>query len=117
MLKWEIKNGDDKLRKEIEGTKNSFDKWYESSSWSKTHTKEEMLSENSPLEHVYYKMMKSFDEVKEKYPYKALECCSSCEKYVDRWMETSFSFCNEYDCRMVLCKVCANKIKEISEKI
>lgn len=66
MLKWEIKNGDDKLKEEIERMKSTFDKWYENSGWVKTCSKEKMLNENSPLEHVYYKMTKTFEEVMKK---------------------------------------------------
>ncbi len=75
-----------------------------------------MLSPESPCEHVYYKMCKTFDEVKEKYPLEAQEICSSCGEYTDKWIETSFSFCDEYGCGMVLCKKCAEKLKDkISE--
>lgn len=75
-----------------------------------------MLSDKSPVEHVYYKMTKSFEEVKEKYPFNAKECCSSCGEYIDIWLETSFSFCNEYGCGMKLCKECAKKFKDEFDK-
>jgi hypothetical protein len=116
MLKWEIKNGDDKLKEIIQNTKDTFEGWFKNS-WSRTCTREKMLSENSPLEHVYYKMTKSLKEVKEKYPHEALERCSSCDKYVDKWIETSFSFCDEYGCGMSLCKECANKLKDSINKM
>ena len=76
-----------------------------------------MLSENSPLEHIYYKMTKPFKEIKEKYPIEAKEKCSSCGKYVDKWIETKFSFCEEYGCGMSLCKECANKLKDVIDKL
>ena len=110
MLKWEIKNGDDKLREEIKETKASFDSWYKGC-WEKRYTKEQMLSKNSPVEHVYYKMTKTFEEVKEKYPLSAKKDCSSCGEYVDKWIETEFSFCDEYGCGISLCKECADKLK------
>lgn len=76
-----------------------------------------MLSENSPVPHVYYKVCKPFQEVKENFPYAALEKCSSCGNYVDKWIETSFSFCDEYGCGMSLCTQCANKLKNVIEKL
>lgn len=116
MLKWKIKNGDEKLRAEIKSIKDSFDNWYKNC-WSKTCSREKMLSENSPVEHVYYKMTKTFKEVKEKYPYEALQQCSSCGKYVDKWIETQFSFCDEYGCGMSLCKECAEELKNTIERL
>lgn len=71
-----------------------------------------MLSPDSPIENIYYKMCKPFDEVKAKFPLEAQEKCSSCGKQVDEWLETSFSFCNEYGCGMVLCKDCIDKLHE-----
>lgn len=112
MLKWRIRNGDDKLKDEIQRTKDGFDNWFKSG-WEKRCTREKMLSEDSPLEHVYYKMTKTLEEIKEKYPYEALERCSDCGEYVDRWIETDFSFCDEYGCGMSLCKECADKIKKL----
>jgi hypothetical protein len=109
MLKWQVKNGDDKLRSEIERVKAEFDGWYKNH-WEKNCSREKMLSENSPVTHIYYKMTKTFKEIKEKYPYEALKQCSSCGKYVNKWIETEFSFCNEYGCGMSLCKECAEKI-------
>ena len=32
VLEWKIKNGDDKLKEEIKRTKETFDKWFNSSS-------------------------------------------------------------------------------------
>ena len=76
--------------------------------------KRDDVKPKSPVEHIYYKMCKTFDEVKEIYPLSAKEECSSCGEHVDRWLETSFSFCNEYGCRMVLCEKCA---KDLVNKI
>lgn len=116
MLKWEIKNGDDKLTLEIQRMKSEFDSWYEGC-WSKRCTRERMLSEDSPVKHVYYKMVKTFDEIKKEYPYEALERCSDCGDHVDKWIETEFSFCNEYSCGMYLCKDCAEKVKIVINKM
>lgn len=109
MLKWTVAIGDEKLKREIERVKRDFDKWF-SNYWDSRCSKEKMLSETSPVEHIYYKMCKSFEEVKEKYPYEAKERCSSCGKHVDEWIETSFSFCDEYGCGMSLCKDCTEKL-------
>lgn len=111
MLEWKIKKGDDKLKEEIKRTKETFDKWFNSSCWSKKYTKEQFLSKDCPVPHVRHKMILPFDEVKKLYPLDAKECCSDCEDYVDEWIETSFSFCNEYGCGIKLCKKCANKLK------
>jgi len=43
----------------------------------------------------------------------ALEKCSSCDKYVDRWVETDFSFCDEYGCGISLCKECVKKLNNL----
>lgn len=115
MLKWEIKNGDDKLRNEINRQKEGFDKWF-NNYWDNKCSREKMLSENSPVLHVYYKICKPFEEVKERYPFEAKERCSSCGNYVDEWIGASFSFCDEYGCGMSLCKECAKKLhKQIGE--
>ena len=116
MLKWEIKNGDDKLREDINYTKTSFDEWF-SIYWQRECTREKMLSEESPVYHLYYKMTKTFEEIKKEYPYDALQQCSSCEEYVDKWIETKFSFCNEYNCGMSLCKKCADELSNLTNKI
>lgn len=116
MLKWEIKNGDDKLRAKIKNAKEGFDAWY-NSYWKEKCSKERMLSKYSPVEHIYYKMTKTFEEVKKKYPYDAKQECSSCGEYVDKWIETEFSFCNEYGCGMSLCKECAEKFKSVIDKL
>lgn len=111
MLEWKIVTGDEKLEKEIERVKNSFDSWFDKY-WKDVISKEKMLSEDSPVLHVYYKMCKSEDEIKKKFPLEAMEECSSCGKYVDKWIETRFSFCNEYGCGMTLCKDCAEKLRD-----
>lgn len=116
MLEWKVKTGDKKLKNEIKRCKDGFDDWF-NSSWAKRCSKEKFLSEDSPFPRVYYKVCKPFKEVKEKFPYEALEKCSSCGNYVDKWIETEFSFCDEYDCGICLCKECANKLKDVIEKL
>ena len=110
MLVWNIKTGDEKLAETIQRTKDTFDSWF-SNYWAHRCSREQMLSPASPLEHVYYKMCKSFEEVKEKFPEEALERCSSCGEMTDLWLETSFSFCDEYGCGMSLCPKCAKGLK------
>jgi hypothetical protein len=79
-----------------------------------------MLSENSPLTYVYYMMSKTPEEIKEEYPYEVLERCSSCGEYVDKWIQTKFSFCDEYSCGLNLCENCSkelvNKFNEFIQK-
>lgn len=111
MLEWKIMNGDEKLEKEIERVKSSFESWF-SKYWENKISQEKMLSENSPCLHVYYKMCKSKDEIKKKFPFEAMEECSSCGNNVEQWIETEFSFCDEYICGMILCKDCARKLKD-----
>lgn len=119
ILEWKVMTGDQKLRQEIKRQKNSFESWF-GHYWANKITREEMLSPNSPVEHVCYKLCKTFDEIKEKYPLEAKEECSSCGEFVDKWIETSFSFCHEYGCRMCLCEKCIDKlqntINEFTEK-
>ena len=113
MLEWKIKDGDTKLKNEIAKLKDTFDSWF-NPHWSKTCSREKMLSDESPVLHVYYQMTKSLEEIKEAYPLSAMQLCSSCGNYVGKWVETKFSFCNEYDCGISLCKECLdNKIKRI----
>ena len=116
MLTWRVNNGDDMLKKEIQRTKDNFDNWFERF-WESRCTREKMLSEDSPVEYVYYKMTKTFEEVKERYPDNALERCSDCGEYVDKWVETEFSFCDEYDCGMYLCKSCVDKLVRIASEL
>lgn len=108
MLEWKVKTGDEQLRESIETCKATFDTWFKDY-WSKTCTKEKMLSEKSPLPHVYYKMTKSFEEVKKLLPLEAKHECKNCRKMVDKWIYTSFSFCDEYSCGITLCEKCAKK--------
>jgi hypothetical protein len=115
MLEWKVNNEDKKLKTIIKNTKDGFDSWF-NSYWSHKCSKETMLSKESPLEHVYYKMCKPIKEIKKKYPLEGKEQCSSCGKYVDEWIETSFSFCDEYGCGMSLCKECAKKLYEKMDK-
>ena len=109
MLNWKIKNGDEKLKEEVERTKKDFDDWF-ASTWGRKMSKEDFLSEQSPVECVYYKMTKSLEEIKKEFPYSALEGCRDCGECVDEWIEAEFSFCNEYGCGIKLCKSCAVKL-------
>lgn len=70
-----------------------------------------MLSPDSPLPHVYYKMCLPFEEVKEKLPHEAMRSCSDCGELTNIWIDTDFSFCDEYNCGMSLCPKCAEKLK------
>lgn len=116
MLEWEVMNVDKKLDREIERTKKEFDKWF-SGYWQHVVSREKMLSDSSPCLSVYYKMCKTKDEIKEKFPLEGTERCSSCDKDVEEWIETEFSFCDEYGCGMALCKDCAEKLKNEIEKL
>lgn len=110
MFEWNIVTRDERLAEIIENCKITFDYWFDCY-WSKQVTRAVMLSEKSPVPHVYYKMTKSFDEVKALLPHEGTRTCSCCDNECLEWIETSFSFCNEYDCGMVLCKTCATKLK------
>ena len=114
-LEWKIVTGDEKLKKTIQNCKDTFDNWFKCY-WADRVSREVMLSPESPCEHVYWKMCRTFDEVKEKYPLEAKEQCSSCEEYVDKWLETEFSFCHEYGCGMVLCEKCAKELANKTSK-
>lgn len=112
MLEWKITNADEKMQQEIQRCKETFDDWfYRQTDWHKRITKEEFLSENSPLPRVYYKMCKTPDENKERFGKSFMENCSSCGALTDTWIETSFSFCDEYGCGMSLCKECAKALQ------
>lgn len=116
MLEWKVKTGDEKLKESIHRCKETFESWF-NNYWAHKCTRETMLSDKSPVEHVYYKMTKTFNEIKQKYPYEAKECCSSCGDDVYIWIETSFSFCDEYGCRMKLCKKCAKNLSNMIDKL
>jgi hypothetical protein len=114
MSEWKIVTGDEKLQQEIEELKTTFDKWF-NSYWSDKCTKEQMLSENSPLQTAYYKMTKTLDEVKEKYPLYAKETCDFCNKYVDIWIESRIYSLD--DSRVCICKDCIEKLQELFQQI
>lgn len=114
-MKWKIKIGNEKLRKEIERTKKEFDEWY-NNFWSEKCSKEKMLSEESPVKHVYYKVIKTFDEVKKEYPLEAKQQCLSCKKYVDTWIESEFDV-EEYSCGLTFCKNCIDKLYKMFNNI
>lgn len=109
MLEWKIATRDEVLAKRIEDMKNTFDTWFRDY-WARQTTKDVMLSEKSPLPHVYYLMTKPIEEVKLLLPDEGMYECGSCGKSVDEWIETAFSFCHEYGCGMSLCKDCAAKL-------
>ena len=41
--------------------------------------------------------------------------CNNCEKHVNKWVETSFSFCDEYDCGIAFCEKCSKELGKIWE--
>lgn len=108
MLKWRIRTGDEQLKENIRDLRDSFEEWFETY-WKDSCSKQVMLSEKSPVLHVYYKMTKSLDEIKRKFPYEALTQCSSCDEYVNMWIETTLNVCDEKH-RVCFCKDCAENI-------
>lgn len=113
MLDWKITNEDEKMTRDIQRCKDTFDNWfYTQTNWHTKYSKEEFLSEKSPLPHIYYKMCKSPEEVKREYGKCFKETCSSCGNQSDKWIETSFSFCDECGCGMALCAECAAKLRD-----
>jgi hypothetical protein len=111
MLEWKCVTAEEKLRDNVEDIKEEFDVWF-NEYWSHRTTREEMLSPNSPVLHVYHKMCLPFDQVKEMYLHKSLKECSDCGEKCERWIETNFSFCNEYGCGLTLCEKCAKKLRD-----
>lgn len=110
MLEWKVATGDEKLQHSIDRMKQTFDSWFDNY-WAHKVSREKMLSPESPVPRVYYLMCLPFDEVKEKLPNEAMEKCSDCGEMTDLWIETSFSFCDEYDCGMSLCPKCCEKLR------
>lgn len=111
MLEWKIVTRDEKLKQTIDVMKKTFNSWFEKC-WSGKISKEKMLSEESPLLHVFYKMTKPIEEVKILLPHEGMEVCSSCEQEVDSWIEAGFSFCDKYECGIHLCKNCAKALRD-----
>lgn len=110
-MEWKLMNGDDKLRAEIKRVQNDFDLWFERYH-SKRTTREEMLSDISPVPHVAHKMTKSFEWLKEKYPYESVERCNSCGEYVSDWLESEHDV-EEYSFKMCVCKKCAVEMSKM----
>lgn len=89
MIQWELKKGNKKLKEEISYWKENFNKWFDEH-WSGKISKEEILSENSPVKDIYYKMTKSLEEIIEEFPYSNKEQCDFCDDYVDEWFKGTF---------------------------
>lgn len=114
MLEWKAVTGEEKIRGAIERMKKSFDSWF-CNYWAKQVTREHMLSPESPLPHIYALMCLPPERAKEITPENYFEKCSDCGKQTDIWIETTFSFCDEYGCGMSLCPECAKKLKNVIE--
>ena len=110
MLEWKVVTGEEKFQRLKEGMKHRFDEWF-SSVWAHKYSREEMLSPQSPLPHVYALMCLPSEEARKIHPSDYYEECSDCGKRTDIWLETDFSFCDEYGCGMSLCPDCARKLK------
>lgn len=116
MLDWKVVTGEEKVLREKTRIKKNFDEWFYIH-WSKQCTKERMLSPKSPLPHIYALMCLPPEQVKEKHPNYYYEKCSDCGAESDIWIETDFSFCDEYGCGMSLCPECARKLKQTIDKL
>lgn len=110
MLEWKVVTGEEKLIRKIKDMKERFEGWFRDF-WEHKCTKEQMLSPESPLPHIYALMCLPPEQVKEEYPSYFYEKCSDCGNDTAIWIETSFSFCDEYGCGMTLCPRCARKLK------
>ena len=110
MARWQIKNGDDRLKAAIKSTKDNFEQWRKSYCVAKQYSREQILNGETPLENTYYKMTKSFEEVKAKFPLETKEQCDCCKNMVDIWVEMELNLC-EYSCGLILCQDCVNKMK------
>lgn len=114
MIKWEFKTGDEELKKSIQKIKEDFDEWF-GEFWENRISRDKMLSEESPVRHVYYKVCKSFEEVKKEYPYANKEQCNFCDNYVEEWFEGTFSNL-EYECGdNIFFNICHKCIKDINK--
>lgn len=111
MLDWRVVTAEQRLQDSINDMKNSFDAWFYQY-WAMKVTREKMLSPDSPLPHVYHKMCLPFDQVKELHLQESYATCNDCGTKTAIWIETHFSFCDEYGCGMVLCLDCAQKLKK-----
>lgn len=114
MLTWNVVTGEEKICRRIKATRESFDGWFRNF-WAHRITREEMLSPDSPLPHVYALMCLPPEKAKEAAPRDYFEVCSDCGKNTAIWIETTFSFCDEYGCGLSLCPECAKKLKNAIE--
>lgn len=107
MVKWEYKIGDKELKKIIQEIKKDFDECSDS----------EILSKETSSKHFYYKIYKckSFEKVKEEFPYLNKKKCNFCDNYVEKWFEGTFSGL-EYECgENVSFNICHKCIKDINK--
>lgn len=114
MLEWKVVTGEEKICKSIEDMKRRFDSWF-CTYWAKRVTRDQMLSPDSPLPHVYALMCLPPEKAKEIAPGSYFETCSDCGKNAEIWVETTFSFCDEYGCGISLCPEGAKKLKNAIE--
>lgn len=103
MLEWSIVTGDEKLEKTIEREKAHLERW--------GNTNDAFLVPAERSRRFYFTNM-PFEKVKEKFPQEAKQVCSSCGESTEIWLETEFSFCDEYGCGMCLCPKCAESLRK-----
>lgn len=106
MFDYKIVTEDQRLFEIIENCKETFDSWFDHH-WANNVARGQMLSEDSPLPHVYYKMTKSFDEVKRLLPDEGKVECSSCECLVSEWIEIG-----DDNNSLRICKECSIDLQE-----
>lgn len=116
MLEWKVVTGEEKFKECKRNMEERFDDWFDGF-WSHKCSREVMLSPESPLPHVHALMCLPVEDAKLIYPSSYYEECSDCGRKVDIWLETDFSFCDEYGCGMVLCHDCARKLKAEIEQL
>lgn len=103
MLEWNIVTGDEELSRKIESMKARFDTW-KSADYpllTQTERRRRFCFMNMP-----------FEKIKEEFPQEAKQICSSCGESTEIWLETEFSFCDEYGCGMRLCPKCAENLRK-----
>ncbi|WP_418434114.1 hypothetical protein [Anaerotignum lactatifermentans] len=103
MLEWNIVTGDEKLSRKIESMKARFDTW-KSADYS--------LLTQAERRRRFCFMNMPFEKIKEEFPQEAKQICSSCGESTEIWLETEFSFCDEYGCGMCLCPKCAENLRK-----
>lgn len=114
-LEWKWMTGREKFEICKADFTKRFDSWF-NSFWKNQCSKKEMLSPDSPLPHVYALMCLPYEEAKYITPSNCLSECSDCKKKTEVWLETTFSFCDEYGCGLVLCPECAEKLRHQIER-